>query len=100
MMEVTEVTEVVSKTLARTPPSTHAGGQDDGSTQTPSNETCAWTPNKVLSNLVVPALVASEVPERQFFGVLASRREPAILKFRLLAAGLGKSRQVGGNQQS
>ena len=29
--EVTEDTEVVSKTVARSPPSTHAGGQDDGS---------------------------------------------------------------------
>ena len=29
--EKTGEAEVVSKTLARTPPSTHAGGQDDGS---------------------------------------------------------------------
>ena len=29
--EVTAVTEMVSRMLARSPPSTHAGGQDDGS---------------------------------------------------------------------
>ena len=29
--------EVVSASAAQTPPSTRAGGQDDGSTQTPSN---------------------------------------------------------------
>jgi len=40
--------EVVSKTLARTPPSTHAGGQDDGSTQTPSNDLLPLPLLKVL----------------------------------------------------
>ena len=29
--EVTAVTEMVARMLARSPPSTHAGGQDDGS---------------------------------------------------------------------
>ena len=29
--DATDVTEMVSRMLARSPPSTHAGGQDDGS---------------------------------------------------------------------
>ena len=35
--EAPEAAEVVSASAAQTPPSTRAGGQDDGSTQTPSN---------------------------------------------------------------
>ena len=56
-----EVTEVVSKTLAQTPPSTHAGGQDDGSytnslklatvTQTPSKIGPYWAKKNMLGPL-------------------------------------------------
>ena len=35
--EAADAPEVVSASAAQTPPSTRAGGQDDGSTQTPSN---------------------------------------------------------------
>ena len=54
-----------------------------------NNDTCAWTPNNVFSNLVVPALVASNVPERQFFEVVWQ-----------VQASLGKSRQVGHDSKS
>ena len=39
--------EVVSRTVARTPPSTHAGGQDDGSyTNSLKREGPIWSPLK------------------------------------------------------
>ena len=45
---------------------------DGGSMRTSGNQaleiydTCAWTPNRVLSDLMVLALVVSEVPEGNF----------------------------------
>ena len=40
--ETPEAAEVVSASAAQTPLSTRAGGQDDGSTQTPSNDFPWW----------------------------------------------------------
>ena len=39
--DAAEPPEVVSASAAQTPPSTRAGGQDDGSTQTPLNHLCS-----------------------------------------------------------
>ncbi len=38
-------------------------------THTTKHDTCAWTPNRVLSNLMVLALVASEASKAIFVGV-------------------------------
>ena len=49
--EVTEVTEMVSRMLARSPPSTHAGGQDDGS-YTNSLELLSITSDQIILSYV------------------------------------------------